>query len=178
MKNILFRGKTEYGKWVYGSLILAGKYCCILEAEDEVHPADYPYLDSEIGTIDGQATPVIPETIGQYTGLKDKNGMYIFEGDIVSTRKDGTRTKKLKGYFGVDSDGYPQKIPGYEGETDYHYTCQEDCYALVEFNPRSGYFLRGTSLFVDAICNEVVGNIHDNPELVGKKRKEATDDAD
>lgn len=130
---------------------------------------DYPYLDDELGTFDGRATPVIPETIGRYTELKDKNGMKIFEGDIVSTRKDAIRTEKLKGYYGFDSDGYPQKIPGYEGESEYHYNCQVECCALVEFSPRHGYYLRGTSMFVDAICNAVVGNIHDNPELLEVK---------
>ena len=151
MKEILFRGKTNAGKWVYGSLILAGSYCCILES------------------IDGEATPVIPETVSQYTGLKDKNGKKIFEGDILKTRKDAMHTEKLKGYFGYDSEGYPQKIPGYTGESEYQYNTQVDCYAEVVSDSRSGYYLSGSSMFVDAICNEVVGNIHDNPELLEVK---------
>lgn len=83
MREILFRGKTKTGRWVYGSLILAGSYCCILEPEDDVHPMDYPYLDPDLGIIDGEATPVIRETVGQFTGVKDKSSRKIFEGDII-----------------------------------------------------------------------------------------------
>lgn len=64
MHEILFRGKKHDGTWAYGSLIHAGTYCCILEAEENVHPMNYPYLDDDIGTFDGKATPVNPETVG------------------------------------------------------------------------------------------------------------------
>lgn len=37
MREILFRAKTGYGMWVYGSLIKSGDYCCILEAEDDIN---------------------------------------------------------------------------------------------------------------------------------------------
>ena len=166
MREYLFRGKTEHDRWVEGSLITVGDhYCCILPQDDGAY-YEYPYLDGDLGTIDGQAIPVIPETVGQWTGLFDKKGNKIFEGDIIATRTDAIRTEKLKGYYGYDKDGYPQKVPGYEGYTEYHYTCQRDCVAVVEYSTLGRYYLRGANKAVDAICNEVVGNIHDDPELL------------
>lgn len=168
MREYIFRGKTDRGTWVYGSLIKVSNYCCILQ-EDDGSNYDYPYLDGDLGTIDGHATPVDPNTVSQFTGMIDKNGNKIFEGDILSTRTDAIRTETLKGYYGYDQDGYPQKIPGYDGSYEYHYTCQKDCVAVVKYSICGRYYLDGSNKAVDAICNEVIGNIHDNPELVGGK---------
>lgn len=82
----LFRGKSiKTGKMVFGSLISvpSANYFCILPQPEDMHPMDVPYLDGEIGTIDGCAVPVYSHTVGQFTGLCDKTSKRIFEGDIV-----------------------------------------------------------------------------------------------
>ena len=114
MREILFRGQDIHGEWHIGLV---------------AHIGNAWYISNKAGI--ATAYEVIPKTIGQYTGVKDANGKRIFEGDIIKTRKSGTRIEKLKGYYGYDSDGYPQKVPGYNGVSEYSYSCQIDCYAKV-----------------------------------------------
>ena len=110
---------------------------------------------------------VIPETVGQFTELTDANGQKMFEGDILQTRRYEVHTKKLKGYHGYDEEGYPQKLPGYSGYMTVHeQRVNDDYHAVVRFDPTRGFYIAGASVRVDAICNTVIGNIHDNPELL------------
>ena len=128
MREILFRGKrTDNGEWVEG---LVARY--------------NPKFDCA-NIVDGfeSLVPVKTETVGQYTGLTDKNGKKIFEGDIV------------KHYNHCDIKEYSEDI----GRVFYYTeTCR---------------FLRTSKLFPDncleiySSCEyEVIGNIYDNPELL------------
>jgi uncharacterized phage protein (TIGR01671 family) len=138
MREILFRGKTERGGWVYGSLIHVGNFCCILEEDNGRY--DYPYLDKDLGVIDGQAIPVVLETVGQFTGLVDKNGKKIFEGDILEF------SDRLVAVF-----------------WHAHLGCW-DCHFLKYTNPKNG---RDDMSPCSWDCkSKIVGNIHDNPELI------------
>lgn len=141
MREILFRGKiVDIGKWVEGG------YCavpappqCFGEPKDPSHViicenpntmADWN-MPRQMCMID-----VIPETVGQYTGLTDKNGRKIFEGDIIEYDKDGARYEVV---FAVEN-----------GITKF---CSKD---LIDGN--LGYINQGR--------DKIVGNIHDNPEFL------------
>ena len=71
MREILFRGKTHDGNWIYGT-----GWTEFLNM--------FPDRTGNLWIwSDHQWKEIIPETLGQYTGLKDKNGKMIFEGDII-----------------------------------------------------------------------------------------------
>ena len=142
MREVLFRGKrTDNGEWAYGYYAHRPTAVCIGESNPSCIyvPACDPDDNSEF-------IEVIPETVGQYTGLTDKNGVKIFEGDIV---RYGTNTNRAD---------------------------NEEIYEVVfETRGGSGYFGIRISeietwqfcLEVPAKLMEVIGNIHDNPELLG-----------
>lgn len=129
MREILFRGKrTDNGEWVKGF------YVCIPDTH-YIMTGKFDSLTN--GIINSEAYKVDPSTIGQFTGLTDKNGVKIFEGDIVRygdtihsvvfEQRNGTA------YFGL-------------------------IYSPFETLPFGHY--------QDLKQIEVLGNIHDNPELL------------
>lgn len=103
MREILFRGKSPVsGEWAYGSLIL------------ETNAFDEKLVLAIISDADGNETLVNSETVGQYTGLCDRNGTRIFENDIISAHPDELfPDDEIRlvvewhdyGWFGKDSKG-------------------------------------------------------------------------
>ncbi len=143
MRQIIFRGKRAdrgaQGKWVYGDLSVL-----IYNPEHDPHGCQ-SRIETDIYTHDagkpwsGSIYSVDPDTVGQYTGLTDKNSKKIFEGDIVR-RLDVIQVERETGKVGFDE------------------VCC--CFYLTVNN---GLGRRG--IFRDAEY-EVIGNIYDNPELL------------
>ena len=133
MREILFRGKrTDNGDWEYGDLWCnpyGKRVVCIVS----------PINDQ--GTTGGNE--VNPETVGQYTGLKDKNGKKIFEGDIIGT--DIARP-----YLIVEFRDGCFMFNCNDGGKDYY-----DIMLSILEEAQTEYKY-----------GEVIGNIYDNPELL------------
>lgn len=130
-REIKFRGKRLDGQgWAFGSYIEA-------ELQNGIAHEIIPYKRGE------PVVEVDPDTVGQFTGVKDKNGMRIFEGDILGV---GGR---IIGWVQGGVRGY--------------------CYDVVYVNHPKGeerYTLYATATYDYRDRLEVVGNIYDNPDLL------------
>ena len=158
MREIILRGKRlNNGEWVEGSL------CTTIPSDENFYTISY--FDFEGYYIEEK---VIPETVGQYTGLTDKNGTRIFEGDIVQhlTYDDFDCQSVVKfGEYKQDGSGGEygaRNCLGFYVEVD-NFTCPDWC----ENEPEcfSDYQKQQNILEIANKC-EVIGNIHDNPELL------------
>ena len=138
MRSIIFRGKSlKNKKWVYGDLmrnICATRIVCYKETDNESgQRADWDYIE------------VDDSTVGQYIGLKDRNGKEIYEGDILHY------TRKRIG----------EEDKEYYREVTFHNGCF--CMYVPNHFTHSGL----CNHIVNGILDwEVVGNKFDNPEML------------
>ena len=124
MREILFRGKNFGGEWEYGVPVFCGVNN-ELAFMKQMHSYDHR---------------VLPETVGQFTGLTDKNGKKIFEGDIVA-------------YCWYEDEPMNFQIEFVSGE-----------FLAVPINKREDVWAIRISGQGENL--DVIGNIHDNPELL------------
>lgn len=131
MRDILFRGKRiDNGKWVYG-------FYSRSELGHHISPSAY------CGLATSTSYNVISKTVGQFTGVFDKNDNKIFEGDIVRYMFNDNDYLAIVEYCELSPSFLLRRTPERFG-------CD------VEFD-----FSKG------GMCRlEIVGNIHDNPELL------------
>ena len=133
-REIKFRGVNNFGEWIYGSLVMT----------ENIRPAIY--FEAGNGTVkevDWQY--VKEESIGQFTGLFDKNGKEIYDGDIVKW-----------GHAREWSRENPIRIAEVKINPD------------IQFHSQVGVFKFGNFAYADSIDKdlEVIGNIFENIELL------------
>lgn len=156
-RESLFRGKSvETNEWVYGAYILE-KY------------SNTPYICYfEYGTfVDIKQVEVIPETVGELTGMTDKNGTEIFEGDIVRTQPFCTRPysakRKERQFLGIVehcTEAFRNRGSTTDGQ-------KYDAFWWVNIVEDTGdYGHYNWTRFFDC---EVIGNKFDNPELLPRE---------
>ena len=135
MREILFRVKrTDNSEWVEG-LLWKKKY-----NTQKLFISCFPDKDDN-----EEVFVIYPETVGQYTGLTDKNGNKVFEGDIVEEVYDTHRGSRYEVRMSEERGGW------------YPFARDDGC---------------GCCSWEVANCDycEVIGNIHDNPELLKEER--------
>lgn len=148
MRDIKFRGKDREN-WHYGDLVKEIRHHDNKLFDGVItHIKNYEYNN---GTYVGDMFPVNPETVGQYTGLKDENGKEIYEGDIIEFSYDmfvgNFDTFIAKGKVVFEEGAFYVEV--FENER----TTKDEAYLLYSIN-------------LDTI--ELMGNIYDNPELLEK----------
>jgi hypothetical protein len=125
MREIKFRGKRlDNGEWLYGSLvILNGRYFIFDDANR--HEVD-------------------PTTVGEFTGLKDKNGKEIYEGDVIRSPLSEDKTRPHRIFYHTGNAAFMRAL----------IDRKELCYLRLDQD------------WIYKFGKEVIGNIHDNLELL------------
>ena len=169
MREIKFRGKSLSGKWVYGDLVhftntqgidvsvIITCHQATAESDDFDYALCYARNEYKI---------VIPDTVGQFTGLHDKNGKEIYEGDVLFVREWENLAMRV-----------------FDHEEREQFSLEECKGSILHESQRVVYFEEGSMCAGDYyMCTlwderdqrhqypifevELLGNIHDNPELL------------
>ena len=131
MREIKFRGKRlDNGEWVYGF---------VLFSQDKSEAVIAKLTDTE-----SVCENVDLATIGQFTGLHDKNGKEIYEGDVIRSDCGNGEVRHLISFFDIIASFVAEMLP----DNDINDYCTLSQAWILNYN------------------KEVIGNIHDNPELL------------
>ncbi|EEO6150140.1 hypothetical protein O5O98_002714 [Listeria monocytogenes] len=135
MREIEFRGKRiDNGEWVCGNLMQFEDSATFIFADERKGASTLTYAHFIINNMHA----IDEKTLGQYTGLKDKNGKKIFEGDIVNCKFFDRMVGDIAGVINFI-----------------------DCvWAVSDFKNKRLYQL------IDVDNIEIIGNIHENPDLL------------
>lgn len=131
MRTIKFRGKRiDNGEWVRGGVVTWGQRRYIV-------------------TISMQEYEVDPTTVGQYTGIEDKNSKEIYEDDIIECIASDNKPIRHLVRYNYEKGGYSQLLFMGNG-----LTCEPYDGGLISQN------------YIREMGKYIIGNIHDNPELL------------
>ena len=154
MRDIEFKAKRiDNGEWFFGNLIIYG---------DILRPYDIKnyYIENYYGE---EKHEVIPETICQYTGLKDKNGNEIYEGDEISLHQflfDGEEYEnELIGIIVYDGKSASYGITNIKHLINKHMGYKDNVEAKENIIPICHFYGLHEESF------EIIGNIHDKELL-------------
>ena len=163
MREILFRGKSiETDKWVYGEYIKhINRTPCPMG--DRVRKKDIDHIILYSGFSDWnmprgiEGQHVNPDTVGQYTGLTDKNGKKIFEGDIL---RFGER--KLRVYW--NGEAFQWQCNMWDG--NYRISAANIPGFVENWDNIDLAIIAAEPIITGKMTTEIIGNIWDNPELL------------
>ena len=156
IREILFRGKSldKSGAWVLGSLIH--------RTEFYGDPCDDYFIlyGGEFDCDYYDADRVNPETVGQFTGLFDRNGKKIFEGDIIHAH-----------YANAPKADFVEQVVFCDGRFCSLFSTIDGSGKMWSALPFSAPHIKNDKSIHMEWC-EVIGNIHDNPELIKNEHSE------
>lgn len=143
-REIEFRGKRlDNDEWLYGDLMHGNQGGCY------IYPLDAENLYTE--------NKVDPDTVGQFTGTKDKHGKKVFEGDVVRRRDSAF------GYVDTGVVKYDCHLGAFVLEYESYGRTYQSTF-------KDGFSYNDGKCTIDGTYSyEVIGNIYNNPELLNKK---------
>jgi hypothetical protein len=142
-----YRGLTKEGEWVYGSLLEWPGHAFILREAVGPDAHIHSIIKTGWGPVGFESFAVLPATVGQSTGLKDKNGQEIFEGDIIDFNYNSRHGNSRRYNCVVERD-----------------TCNP-CFVAKEICDNEYPRLEYDFIICELVTLEIIGNVH-QPELL------------